>query len=303
MRMRTTSSSRALPPRSSTVSCRAFSRLARTRVANLKSISVAVLRVWGGGMFLPDAFYDACDEFGIMLYHDMQYAQEGHSPRVGTPQDPELRYQIRRLSSHPSVAIVRRRRFSIWSRLRVSLTCKGCNVAVGWMQRVPGTIEHANGHLRVVCHDCGRRGRREPCDLAVLPGTRLGLRRRETHCSSRPRCPARAAHPEGTHSGNPRTVPARERIPGNQRRQRHERARVPLAHPHPDQPERDGSFAAEHFRKRVRLHRDELIRVHVAAAQAGALGPPRRAAGRQLLHLVGPRVSWRQPDVPSQLPV
>ena len=26
-------------------------------------------------MFLPDAFYDACDEFGIMLYHDMQYAQ------------------------------------------------------------------------------------------------------------------------------------------------------------------------------------------------------------------------------------
>ena len=64
-----------------------------------------MLRVWGGGMFLPDAFYDACDEFGILIYHDMQYAQEGHSPAVGAPQDPELRYQIRRLSSHPSIAI------------------------------------------------------------------------------------------------------------------------------------------------------------------------------------------------------
>ncbi len=57
------------------------------------------------GMFLPDAFYDAADEFGILIYHDMQYAQEGHSPAVGAPQDPELRYQIRRLSSHPSIAI------------------------------------------------------------------------------------------------------------------------------------------------------------------------------------------------------
>jgi len=97
-----------------------LSRLARTRVANLKSIAVAVLRVWGGGMFLPDAFYDACDEFGIMLYHDMQYAQSGHSPKVGTPQDPELRYQIRRLSSHPSVAIVRRRCFSRFGRVCAS---------------------------------------------------------------------------------------------------------------------------------------------------------------------------------------
>ena len=35
--------------------------------------SMNTLRVWGGGMFLPDAFYDAADEFGIMIYHDMQY--------------------------------------------------------------------------------------------------------------------------------------------------------------------------------------------------------------------------------------
>lgn len=27
------------------------------------------LRVWGGGIFLPDAWYDACDELGIIVYH------------------------------------------------------------------------------------------------------------------------------------------------------------------------------------------------------------------------------------------
>jgi beta-mannosidase len=31
------------------------------------------LRVWGGGMFLPSSFYKACDENGILVYHDMQY--------------------------------------------------------------------------------------------------------------------------------------------------------------------------------------------------------------------------------------
>ena len=35
-------------------------------------------------MFTFYAFYDACDEFGIMLYHDMQYAQEvRHAVRAG----------------------------------------------------------------------------------------------------------------------------------------------------------------------------------------------------------------------------
>lgn len=79
--------------------------VAAGRTTELDANAVLHRTVWGGGMFLPDAFYDACDEFGILIYHDMQYAQEGHSPAVGAPQDPELRYQIRRLSSHPSIAI------------------------------------------------------------------------------------------------------------------------------------------------------------------------------------------------------
>ncbi len=34
------------------------------------------LRVWGGGIFLPNAWYDACDEMGVLVYHDMMFAQQ-----------------------------------------------------------------------------------------------------------------------------------------------------------------------------------------------------------------------------------
>ena len=61
-----------------------------------------MLRVWGGGMFLPEAFYDACDQMGLLVYHDMQYAQQGHSPKATRAQDAELRHNIRRLASHPA---------------------------------------------------------------------------------------------------------------------------------------------------------------------------------------------------------
>ena len=57
------------------------------------------------GMFLPDAWYDACDELGIMVYHDMQYAQHGHSPTANDDQEAELRHIIRRLSAHTSIVV------------------------------------------------------------------------------------------------------------------------------------------------------------------------------------------------------
>lgn len=64
------------------------------------------LRVWGGGTFLPDEWYDACDELGVLVYHDMQYTDErGHSPSESKIQERELRHQVRRLSAHASIVI------------------------------------------------------------------------------------------------------------------------------------------------------------------------------------------------------
>lgn len=38
----------------------------RVLVESAAAAGLNTLRVWGGGMFLPDAWYDACDELGIM---------------------------------------------------------------------------------------------------------------------------------------------------------------------------------------------------------------------------------------------
>jgi len=34
----------------------------------------------GGGLFFYDAFYDAADEFGVMIYHDLMFIEQGHGP-------------------------------------------------------------------------------------------------------------------------------------------------------------------------------------------------------------------------------
>eukprot|EP00439_Symbiodinium_sp_Y106_P013213 s7315_g1.t3 len=77
----------------------------RVMVRSAAEGGMNTLRVWGGGIFLPDEFYDACDELGLVVFHDMMYAQRGHAPERTYVQDTELRHQVRRLSSHPSIVI------------------------------------------------------------------------------------------------------------------------------------------------------------------------------------------------------
>ncbi len=57
-------------------------------------------------MILPKSFYDACDQRGIMLYHDLMFVEEQyHGVEKRTEVEDEIRYIVRQLSSHPSIVI------------------------------------------------------------------------------------------------------------------------------------------------------------------------------------------------------
>ncbi len=62
------------------------------------------LRVWGGGRYELDAFYDACDRRGILLWHDFMAACSPlpyDDPEFAGLCRDEARYQVRRLQRHP----------------------------------------------------------------------------------------------------------------------------------------------------------------------------------------------------------
>jgi beta-mannosidase len=46
-------------------------------VAAVQSAAAAnmnIMRIWGGGTWPPESFFDACDAAGVLLYVDVQYA-------------------------------------------------------------------------------------------------------------------------------------------------------------------------------------------------------------------------------------
>ena len=65
------------------------------------------LRVWGGGLYENEDFYDLCDEKGILLWQDGMFAC-AHYPAIPEFLESvaqELNYQIKRLRDHASIAL------------------------------------------------------------------------------------------------------------------------------------------------------------------------------------------------------
>ena len=65
-----------------------------------------MLRVWGGGLYEKDVFYDICDRNGIMVWQDFMFAcsdiPEDDAGFVDACQK-EIAYQVCRLRNHPSL--------------------------------------------------------------------------------------------------------------------------------------------------------------------------------------------------------
>lgn len=67
-----------------------------------------MIRVWGGGYYESDAFYNACDERGILVWQDFQFACQAYPFFNNDFLDnvkKEIKYNVNRLSHHPSLAL------------------------------------------------------------------------------------------------------------------------------------------------------------------------------------------------------
>ena len=69
-------------------------------------MNLNILRVWGGGSYEADCFYDFCDKHGILVWQDVCFAcadiPEDDKDFVDNVLE-EVEYQVKRLRNHPSI--------------------------------------------------------------------------------------------------------------------------------------------------------------------------------------------------------
>jgi beta-mannosidase len=66
-----------------------------------------MIRVWGGGRYEPDWFYDLCDELGLMVWQDFMFACHLYpsTPEFLAEVDREVRDVVARIGHHACIAV------------------------------------------------------------------------------------------------------------------------------------------------------------------------------------------------------
>ena len=76
-------------------------------VTSARKANMNMLRLWGGGQYEKDVFYDLCDENGILIWHDMMCScavYPGDDAFLGEIK-AEVTHQLKRLRDHASIAL------------------------------------------------------------------------------------------------------------------------------------------------------------------------------------------------------
>lgn len=80
----------------------------KTLIEEAKEANFTMLRMWGGGLYEPDCFYEYCSDNGIMLMHDFMYScafYPDHLDWFKYEAQMEADYQTKRLAHYPCMAI------------------------------------------------------------------------------------------------------------------------------------------------------------------------------------------------------
>ncbi|PKQ65027.1 beta-mannosidase [Labilibaculum filiforme] len=76
-------------------------------IADAKDANMNMLRVWGGGIYENDIFYDLCDKNGILVWQDFMFAcsmYPGNEKMLNSIKE-EAKDNVIRLRNHPSIAL------------------------------------------------------------------------------------------------------------------------------------------------------------------------------------------------------
>lgn len=79
----------------------------RTLLQQIKDANMNMIRVWGGGVYEKEIFYDLCDEMGILVWQDFMFAGSLYPTDTAFLQNTksEVEEQVTRLRRHPCIAL------------------------------------------------------------------------------------------------------------------------------------------------------------------------------------------------------
>ncbi|WP_149829590.1 glycoside hydrolase family 2 protein [Streptomyces tailanensis] len=88
----------------------------RERLRQAADVGVDLVRVWGGGIYESEDFYDACDELGLLVWQDFPFACAAYpeeQPLRGEV-EAEARENVVRLMPHPSLVLWNGNNENLW---------------------------------------------------------------------------------------------------------------------------------------------------------------------------------------------
>jgi beta-mannosidase len=89
------------------------------RLAQACEANVNLLRVWGGGIYEADDFYDLADEYGLMVTQDFLFACAAYPEEEPLAEQvaAEARENVGRLASHPSLVLWVGNNENVWGHV------------------------------------------------------------------------------------------------------------------------------------------------------------------------------------------